>query len=422
MWLRTVRALFLLLPACMAAAAPGKPAEWPGWRGPTGMGITSERDLPLTWSAAGENVRWKAPLPGGEGTEADQNQSSPIVAGGRVYVTTSFWPGKQDPARIPEHHVTCYRAGDGQRLWDTQVPPGPWLFSDLRGGYTAPTPTADGERVYVVFGSAVIAALSHDGKLLWRKEIKPHRFDVALGASPVPYGETVLLQCDQLDQLSRLVAYDKKTGEVKWEQPRPDVSFSHSTPVVAEIGGKPQLLAAASNALQGLDPDTGKVLWWCAAQGDAVSPVLGNGLVYLDSGRGGTGIAVDPTGSGDVTQTHRKWTSKRIPEGLSSPVSSGEYLYRVHTPGILDCLRWSTGETVYSERLPGVSTTSCPIVTPDGRIYIASGGKSYVVKASPQFEVLATNDLGDGGMASAAVSGGRLFLKGRTTLFCVGRE
>jgi outer membrane protein assembly factor BamB len=385
------------------------------------MGLTAERDLPLTWSEAGENVRWKAPLPGQDApTEPDQNQSSPIVSRGRVFVTTSFWPGKQDRARFPEHHVTCYRAADGQRLWDAQVQPGPWLLSDLRGGYTAPTPAADGERVYVVFGSAVVAAFTHDGKPLWRQVIDPYKFDVALGASPVLYQGTLLLQCDQLEKKSRLVAYDCKTGAVRWEQARPDVSFAHSTPVLAEIGGKPQLLTAASNALQGVDPANGKVLWWCAAQGDATSPVTGGGLVYLDSGRGGTGLAVDPTGAGDVTQTHRKWTSRRIPEGLSSPVTSGEYLYRAHSPGVLECLRWSTGETVYSERLPGVSTTSSPIATPDGRVYLASAGKSYVVKSGPQFEVLATNDLGDAGQASPAVSGGRLFLKGGKMLYCIG--
>jgi len=410
----------LMLPVCIVVAAPRPALEWAGWRGPTGMGVTEHRDLPLTWDAAGKNVRWQAALPGSDGTaEPDQNQSSPIVARGRVFVTTSFWPGKRDAARLPEHHVTCYDVENGRQMWDVQVPPGPWLLSDLRGGYTAPTPASDGERVYAVFGSAVIAALSHDGKLLWRNEIIPHKFDVALGASPVLYRDTVILQCDQLDKLSRMVAFDCNTGAVKWEQARPDVSFSHSTPVLAEVAGKTQLLSAASNALQGLDPANVKLLWWCAASGDAVSPVMGNGLVYVDSGRGGTGIAVDPTGMGDVTQTHKKWTSRRIPEGLSSPVSSGEYLYRVHTPGILDCMRWSTGETVYSERLPGVPTTSSPVATPDGRIYIASAGRSYVVKAGAEFEVLADNDLGDAGQASVAVSRGRLFLKGRTKLFCI---
>src|SRR5262245_4517741 len=414
----------LTLSACLASTAVGIAGDWPGWRGPTGMGHTDDGKLPLTWGGrANENVRWKAPLPGQDGKAAqDHNQSSPIVRGDRVFVTASYWPGKQDAKQFPEHHVACYRVSDGKLLWDEKVPPGPWLLSDLRGGYTAPTPAADDERVYVVFGSAVIAALDHDGKLVWRKEIKPYKFDVALAASPVLVGDVLILQCDQLDKQSRMLGFDSKTGDVKWEQPRPTVGFSHSTPVLADIGGKKQLLVAASNAVQGVDPENGKVLWWCAAAGDTASPVLGGGLVYLDSGRGGAGVAVDPTGAGDVTKSHLKWKVPQIPEGFSSPVVVGDYLYRLHSPEVLKCIRLATGEVVYSERLTGVSTSASPIAAPEGRIYLASAGKSYVVKSGPKFEVLATNDLGDGSHASPAVADGKLFLKGRKMLYCVASK
>ena len=388
------------------------------------MGTTTATGLPLNWGGPdGHAVRWKVDLPGtAAGNDLDQNQSSPIVSHGRVFVTLSYWPGKQDASRYPEHHVVCYRAADGQKLWDAQVQPGPWLLSDLRGGYSAPTPTADGSRINVVFGSAVIAALNYDGRPVWRKEISPHKFDVALGASPVLFGETVLLQCDELDRQSRLSAFDRTTGDLKWEKLRPEVGFAHSTPVIAQIGGKTELLTAASNALQGLDPSNGNILWTCAAQGDAASPVLGPGLVYLDSGRGGTGVAIDPNGMGDLSATGKKWTSRRIPEGLSSAVSSGEYLYRLHQPGVLDCMRWSTGETVYSERVMGANTSASPIATADGRIYLASSGRSFVVAAGPQFRVLGTGDLSDDSPATPAVSEGRLYFKGRKKLYCVGER
>lgn len=398
-------------------------ADWPGWRGPTGQGQTTEKDLPLSWGGKDStNVIWKAPLPGVEAKAAlDLNQSSPVVSRGRVFITASYWPSaKPDPKAIPEHHVICYRASDGKQLWDVTVKPGPWLFSDLRGGYTAPTPATDGERVYVAFGSAVLAALDYDGKLVWRQEITPYKFDVAFAASPVLFGENVILQCDQVDKGSRLAAYDRTTGAIKWLEARPTVGFGHSTPVIATINGKPQLLISASNAIQGADPNTGKVLWSCAAKGDTVSPVVGGGLVYCDSGRGGPGFAVDPTGMGDVTKTHLKWKIAKVNEGYSSPVVSGDYLYRLQNPELLKCLRLSTGEEVYSERLGGVSTASSPIATADGIIYLASAGKSYVVKAGSKFDVLATNDLGDGCPASPAVADGRLFLKGRKWLFCIG--
>ncbi|HEV3436354.1 MAG TPA: PQQ-binding-like beta-propeller repeat protein [Gemmata sp.] len=420
-----IRLAGLLVVGLLLSVRIGLAGDWPGWRGPTGMGQVEDKNLPLTWGGKdNENVIWKVALPGQEEKAAqDQNQSSPIVSRDRVIVTMSYWPsGKADPKQFPEHHVGCYQVSDGKLLWDITVPPGPWLFSDLRGGYTAPTPAADGERIYVVFGSAVMVALAYDGKTVWRKEITPYKFDVAFAASPVLFEETIILQCDQVDKGSRLAGYDRKTGDVKWEEKRPNVSFGHSTPVLAKIGGKAQLLVSASNALQGVDPASGKLLWTCAAKGDTVSPVLGTGLVYCDSGRGGPGLAVDPSGMGDVTESHLKWTIPQVKEGYSSPVISGEYLYRLQNPEVVGCFRLFNGRVVYSERMPGVSASSSPIATPDGRIYLASAGKTYVLKAGPKLDILATNDLGDSGPASPAVADGKLFLKGRKWLFCVGAK
>jgi outer membrane protein assembly factor BamB len=392
--------------------------EWPCFRGPGGLALTDEKDLPRTWGGKSEaNVLWKTPLKG-------DGQSSPVVWRDRVIVTTVNWPaGKNRTETFPEHHVTCHRVTDGKELWDTLIEPGPWLLKDLRGGYCAPTPATDGERVYVFFGSAVLAALDLEGKLVWRKEIPPPRsFDVAIASSPLVYGDNVLLLCDQTDKKSRLFAFDPKTGEVKWDTKRPEVNFGHSTPVLAEVKGKPQLLVSASNALQGLDPESGKVLWWCAAQGDVSSPAIGGGVVYCDSGRGGPGTAVDPTGTGDVTKTHRKWQTDKAAGGFASPVIVGENLYRLANNGVLKCWKASSGDVVYSERMDGVSTTASPFVTPEGLIYFASAGKTFIVEAGPTFKVVAVNDLGEnGGQASAAVADGRIFLKGTRHLFCVGK-
>ena len=419
------RAFPLVVMEFFVATTLASAADWPSWRGATGQGTCEEKDLPLTWGGKeGTGILWKVSLPGiEEKAKQDKNQSSPIVVKGRVFITTSYWPKGVQPAEtIPEHHVTCFRASDGKQLWDVTVPPGPWQIHDLRGGYTAPTPAADAERVYVVFGSSVIAALDFEGKSAWRKEIKPLDYDVAVGSSPILYEDTIIYQCDQVNKSSRLLAFDRKTGDLKWEEKRPQQSFSHSTPVLAKIDGKLQLLVAASNALQGVDPANGKVLWSCDGAGDTASPVYGGGLIYCDSGRGSAGVAVDPTGTGDVTKTHLKWTVPKVPEGFSSPVIVGEHIYRVHNPGFLKCWKLNTGEEVVNKRLNGVSTAASPISTPDGRIYFASAGKTYVLKAGPNPDILATNDLGDASDASPAVSNGRIFLKGSTFLYCIGKD
>jgi outer membrane protein assembly factor BamB len=376
----------------------------------------------VEWDAkTGKNVLWKMALPG-EGLRQDQNQSSPIVKKGLVFLTTSYWAKGTTGKDFPEHHVVCFRADDRKQNWDEKIAPGPWSRApDLRGGYTVPTPAADDERVYVVFGSSVIAALSHTGKLLWRKQIEPYDFDVAMASSPVLYRDTVLLQCDGVRN-SRLVAFDAKTGEVRWSEKRPTANFCHSTPVLVRIDDKPVLLVAASGAVQGVNPDDGKVQWWCRAAGDTVSPVLGAGVVYCDGGRGGMGVAVAPGGTGDVTKTRRKWKIDRVPGGFSSPVIVGDRLYRLTDPGVLRSWKLATGEEQASLRLQGVATAPSPFTTPEGRIYAASAGKSFVVKAGEKPEVQAANELGDGSPASAAVAGGRIYLKGRRFLWCIGKK
>jgi hypothetical protein len=146
-------------------------------------------------------------------------------------------------------------------------------------------------------------------------------------------------------------------------------------------------------------------------------------VVYFDSGRGGPGCAVDPTGSGDVSKTHIRWTISQVPEGIGSPVIAGPYVYRLHTPGVLKCWEAASGKLMYAERLEGISTTwASPIVDARRRLYFANAGKSYVVEGGPEFRVLAVNDLGDGNHASPAVARNRLFLVGLKNLYCLGSK
>jgi outer membrane protein assembly factor BamB len=422
---RVFLAIFFL--AWAFSFAPSRGDNWPGFRGPTGLGYTPQKNLPLTWGGKDdENVAWKSPLVG-------QGHASPIVSGGRVFVCTVLWPPavKEREKVIPEHHVLCYDARDGRRLWDTLVQPGPWLRSDFRsgpgGGYACPTPTTDGRLVYCAFGSSVIAALDFQGRVVWRKEIVPFTFDVTLGSSPVLFRDTMIVLCAMAKPSdSKIVAFDKANGAVNWQTPLPQTGFGHSTPILLPIGGRTQLVVAASGggpsaqALQSFDAATGERLWWCWGAGDAASPAYGDGLIYFDSGRGGPGAAVDPTGTGDVSETHIRWKVSQVPEGIGSPAIVDGRVYRLHVPAILKCWDLRDGRQLYAARLEGISTTwASPIVDPHGRIYYANAGKSFVIQASPQFQLLATNDLGDGNHASPAVADDSLYLVGMKNVYCL---
>jgi outer membrane protein assembly factor BamB len=404
--------------------------DWPQFRGPTGLGYSAEKDLPLHWGGGEKkNVLWTAPLRG-------EGHASPIVWDGRVFVATALWPeGTSDRKKvIPEHHLACYLAADGALAWDTQVQPGPWLRDDFRsgpgGGYAAPTPATDGRLVFAVFGSSVIAALDRSGKLAWRREIVPYSFDVTIGTSPILYQGAVILLCAMAKKEdSRVVAWDARTGEPKWEAKLSTTGFGHSTPVVIDVKGKPQMVFAASgmqtarDACLSLDPASGRRIWSCKGNGDAASVAYASGVLYFDGGRGGPGFALDPAGEGDLSETRVRWSVAQVPEGISSPIIVGERVYRLHEPGILKCWRLSDGSLVSALRLDGLgSTWASPIADPLGRIYYASGGKSFVIQSGEEPAVLAVNDLGDANHPSPAASRGRLFIVGRKNLYCVGEK
>jgi outer membrane protein assembly factor BamB len=465
-------ALALALAAVGLPPREVRPENWPQFRGPTGLGLSGERDLPTTWGGSigrpgdgsgGENVLWSADLVG-------SGHASPIVWEDRVLVTTVRWPvGVEDRSKtIPEHHILCYGTRDGKLLWDRVLDPGPWLRSDFRsgpgGGYAASTPATDGAVLVCAFGSAVIAALDLEGRLLWREEIIPYTFDVTLGSSPILFEETAILLCAMAERAdSRVIFYRKRTGEKLRETRLPGVGFGHSTPVIVELNRKPRMLFCASGAevapqaLRCLDPRTGAILWSCPGAGDAASPAFGSGIVYFDSGRWGPGTALrapdfvgeakDGTGTvpnaagraeggasrvedggegpgpADEKVAPVLWTKGQVPEAIGSPIIVGPHVYRLHSPGILRCWKLESGEEVWAKRLEGIGTTwASPVATADGRIYCASAGKSFVLEAGAEFRVLGTGDLGDSNHASPAISGGRIFLVGAERIHAVGKR
>jgi hypothetical protein len=426
------RHLIVLLAGLLCTTALGE--DWPQFRGPTGLGHTTEKNLPTTWDAkTGDNVLWKSSLKG-------EGHASPVVVGDRVFTCTVEWPAdvKDRKKVIPDHFVTCYSVTDGRQLWQTPIQPGPWVRDDFRsgpgGGYAAPTPCTDGKQLYVVFSSSVMAALDLTGKVVWRKEIIPYTFDVTIGTSPVLHGKNVLFVCMMAKKGdSRIAAFSKETGDLAWEAKAPAMGFGHSTPVIVEVNGKPQMLVVAGamgsggDAMQSFDPADGKRLWWCKGGGESSSPAFGKlsgggSIVFFDSGRGGNGTAVDPTGEGDVSKSHIKWTTGNYGEAISSPIIVGDHVYRLISGSVLKCWNAKTGDAVYSERLPVTSTWASPVADGDGNLYFASAGKTAVVKSGPEYKLLATNDLGDGNHASMGVSNGKLFFVGLKQVWCVGKK
>jgi outer membrane protein assembly factor BamB len=395
--------------------------NWPGFRGPTGFGISADANLPIEWNAkTGKNIRWSSPVEG-------QGAANPIVWRDRVYVVNV---GPNPDGGTPLHQVHAFDADTGKRIWKTVVEPGPFKRGELKGGrgagYANCTPCTDGERVYALFGSSVLVAVDAAGQQVWRQELKPHNYNFEMANSPVLHGDLVIVFCGMTKD-PRLIAFKKATGEVAYDHRLKDTGYCHSTPVFAQVKGQTHMLIAASskeaapNALQAFDPATGKRLWWVAGVASTATPVVVGPHVYFDSGRGGTATFAELGSEGDETKSRIKWTTN-VTESLSSPIVVGERIYRVHGGGVIVCRSLKDGSKIYQERSPASSAWASPIADAKGRIFFASGGRSAVIQAGDEFKLLAANDLGDGGHAGPAASNGRLFIVGDTKLWCIAQS
>jgi outer membrane protein assembly factor BamB len=384
--------------------------DWPQFRGPTGQGHSSERGLPLDWSES-RNVKWKTSVPG-------RGWSSPVVAGGRVWLTTSV---KANGASL---RAVAYDVETGREAVNVEV--FRLRSADLlnaKNSHASPTPIADGERVYVHFGAEGTAALTTSGEIVWKTRL-PYQSQHGNGGSPMLYGDLLILSCDGSDQ-AFVVALDKRTGKVRWKTwRRQPWDQAYSTPLLIRVGEQDQVVSVGAYRAAAYDPQTGKELWrvsYADGFSNVPRPVYGHGLVYIATGfQQPTLMAVRPDGSGDVTRTHVAWTLRRAAPLTPSPLIVGDEIYVVNDGGIASCLDARTGDTHWQQRLGGEYSAS-PLFA-DGRIYFLNEeGTATAIAPGKAFVRLATASLDGATLASIAVADGSLFIRSDTHLYRIAK-
>ena len=199
-----------------------------------------------------------------------------------------------------------------------------------------------------------------------------------------------------------------------------------STPVVIQANGREELIMNFPNRLVAYDLKTGKELWLSKGLGSTIytTPVWGEGVLFgMTSGPGGGGgIAVKPGGSGDVTESQRVWKLDRVKSGIGSGVIHDGHLFLISQDGIATCLDLKNGNTLWEERLKGSGSRSSSwssMTLAGDRIYVPNqGGDVFVLKASPKFELLATNSVAEPTNASLAVADGQIIMRTDKGLWC----
>jgi outer membrane protein assembly factor BamB len=385
--------------------------EWPQFRGPAGQGHSTETDLPIEWSET-KNIVWKTPLRG-------RGWSSPVVANGRVWLTTAVNEGGGASLR-----ALAFDVETGKELINVDV----FRMSNAnlknpKNSHASPTPILDGNRVYLHFGGEGTAAIdAESGAVVWKARF-PYVNQHGAGGSPVVYKDLLIFNGDGYYE-AWVMALDTKTGKVRWKTDRrKPFDQAYTTPLVISVGGRDQLISIGAYRATAYDPGTGREIWHVRYDdgfSNVPRPVFGHGLVYIATGfQVPSLLAVRVGGTGDVTDTHVAWSLSRGAPYTPSPLLVGDELYIINDLGIATCVDARTGKVHWQQRVGGNHSAS-PIFA-GGRIYFLSEeGVATVIAPGKTFQKLAVNELDGATLASIAVANGSLFIRSLTHLYRIG--
>lgn len=415
----------VVLPLLSISTVTGSAGQWPSWRGPEGIGVATEKNLPVHW-ATNQNILWRAVLP-------EPGNSTPVVWGRSVFITQAVGTRRT---------LMCLDRTTGKLVWERGVE-SPAEQTHESNPYNSSSPVTDGQLVIAWFGSAGLYCFDFTGKELWHRNLGPQRHIWGWGSSPVLHGDLcflnfgpgepsflLALQKKNGQELWRLVEPSADSGEKKPGKDKPEWVGSWSTPIVIKAAQRDELVLSWPNRVLALDPQSGRELWNCGGINALVytSPLYDqeSQIVVAMGGYMGMTIAVKAGGSGDVTQTRQLWRHPKTRQRIGSGVIADGAIYILNDPGVSECFRLRTGQLIWEERLKGPAAKSdnwSSMVASDGKLYVTNqGGDTFVLRPSAQCEVLATNSLYELTISSPAISDGEIFIRTHKALWCVSKE
>ncbi len=417
--------LLALAAATVISTSPLRADDWPAFRGPAGDGISTEKSAPTTWSRD-KNVKWRVALP-------QPGNSSPIVSNGRVFVScASDAEGKQ-------RTLFCFDRKDGKQLWAKTVEFGKQeetFDANQDNAYCASTPVADGKVVVVWHASAGLFCYDFDGKELWKRDLGVFEHIWGYGTSPILLDGKVILHTGP-GKREFITAISLADGKTLWETEEPqkgESTFknennqykgSWTTPFVAKVDGKTQLLCPMPTRMVSYAPEDGRILWWCDGirfnNGDVTysSPVLAGDIVLAFTGYTGPTMGLKVGGKDDVTASNRLWRTKSSPQSIGSGVAIDGYVYHPYET-LIACIKPSTGDFAWKDRAKTNGLWGS-IVSAGGRLYVTDRkGTTVVFRPNPEkFDLIASNELGEKSNSTPAVSNGEIFIRTFKALYCI---
>jgi outer membrane protein assembly factor BamB len=404
--------------------ADGSHADWPEFRGPFQNGTASVASLPLEWSAEPgqeKNIVWQTPTEG-------LGWSSPIIVGDRIYITSARPEASDDgkPSGAQSLILSMYNVENGTLIAHRPLFQQPAEAPDIhkKNSHASPTLVAHEGRLYVHFGHQGTACTDLDGNLLWSNRDHTYPPVHGNGGSPIVVGDRLIVTCDGGESPYTL-ALDLATGNEVWKTPRRiqcDRPFSFATPQWIEANGRPQIISPGSDIVQSLDPATGKILWTVSYSGFSVvpRPIFHRGLVFVCTGYMAPKLlAIDPTGVGDVTDTHVRWTFSAGVPNTPSLVPVDDQIVMVSDGGVATGIRAEDGKKLWQKRLGGNYSAS-PFALRNRVYFQSESGEAIVLEVGESANEIARASLPGRVFASYAVHANDFIIRTEDRLVRIG--
>lgn len=408
--------------------------SWTRFRGPNGLGVSGETEIPTTWSDS-ENLAWKCELPG-------YGSSSPVLTDAFVFLTT--YSGYGDEQRVGDignlkRQVVCIDRTDGRIAWTRSVDAvQPEDLYEGMGvpehGYATNTPVTDGQNLYVFLGKSGVFAFDLEGNQIWQRSVGTDSSNRRWGsaASLILYGNLLIVNASEESRC--IYGLEKATGDKIWEAQAASLELTYGTPAIAKGSeGRDELVIAVPGEIWGLNPLTGKLIWYAETSLTGnVSPSLivdGNRLWAFGGYRSSGSILLRAGGSGNVTDTNVDWTS-RDSSYVATPVLYQDKLYWIDDQGLYYCTNAESGKSLAKSRVPGIKSGGRPVyaspIAIGGKIYIQTRQSGvFVLESTEKLSIIAQNKfVGDSSVfnATPAVDRGQLFLRSYKNLYCVSKR
>ena len=367
--------------------------QWSQFRGHYGNGIIKSTSAPINWSE-NTNIDWKTPI-------HDRGWSSPVIWNDQIWMTTATKDGNK-------MYAICVNKLSGKIEHDIHVfdVKSPQAITN-ENTYASPTPVVEEGRVYVHFGTYGTACIStKDGQILWkRRDLNcDHEIGAGPASSPFIYNNFLIFNVDGRD-VQYVIALNKETGETAWKTNR-SVDFSdvqvnqrkaYGTPFIIPRGNSNQMVSIGAKGVYSYDPKNGKELWKAEHRGWSIAPrpVYGEGLVFTMIDRDRPEMwAINPNGSGDITETHIEWKeTKRMPP-RASPIIIKGLLFVVDRNGYISCIEAKTGKSIWQKRMKGRFSAS-PILANNLIYFFNEDTVCTIIKPTRELEIVAENKLSD---------------------------